>query len=125
MVGMISGLKTKTYEERLVEVGLEKLSERRLRSDMVEVFKIINGFSDVKYSTWFELVGEDPDRITRTRSFPQNIKIKEFRGDIRKNFFTNRVVKIWNNLPLKIKESKSIYAFKSQLKKWRPDNDYI
>ena len=41
-VRSISGLKGKTYEERLAEVGLPSLRERRKEIDMVQTFKIVS-----------------------------------------------------------------------------------
>ncbi len=42
-VKMISGLEGKTYEERLKEVGLLTLEERRHQADMVQAYKIVTG----------------------------------------------------------------------------------
>ncbi len=40
---MVSGLKGTTYEEKLKELGLTSLEERRHQIDMTQTFKIIHG----------------------------------------------------------------------------------
>ena len=44
----ISGRKGKTYEERLAEVGLLSLRERRKEIDMVQTFKIVRGIDEIE-----------------------------------------------------------------------------
>ncbi len=41
--GMVSGLKGQSYEEKLPELNLPSLEERRLQADMVQTFKIVRG----------------------------------------------------------------------------------
>ena len=43
-VRMVSGLRGTTYEEKLAEIGILTLEERRLQYDLVHTFKIIRGF---------------------------------------------------------------------------------
>ncbi len=44
---MILGLKGATYEEKLAELGLTSLEERRHETDMLQTFKILRGFDRV------------------------------------------------------------------------------
>ena len=52
-VRMCSGLKGKTYTDRLTEVGLTTLEERRRRGDMIQVWKTLHQHDDMEPSTWF------------------------------------------------------------------------
>jgi len=44
-----------TYGERLTRLGLTTLETRRLRGDLIEVFKIFKGFDDVKPTVFFTM----------------------------------------------------------------------
>ncbi|KAK4825857.1 hypothetical protein QYF61_003131 [Mycteria americana] len=78
-----------SYEERLRELGLFSLEKRRLQGDFIAPFQ------------------------TRGNGF----KLKEgrFRLDIRKKFFTMRVVKHWNRLPREVVDAPSLDTFKIRL----------
>ena len=53
-VKMVSGLQGKTYEERLKELKMETLEERRHQADMKTVWNILHGHGNLKPETWFE-----------------------------------------------------------------------
>jgi len=48
-------LENLNYDDRLKELGLTRLDKRRLRSGLIETFKIINGNYDIDTDLFFEL----------------------------------------------------------------------
>ena len=116
MVRMISGLSGQTYEEKLNEIGLHSLEYRRDKADMVQVFKMLKGIDNVDYSNWFETygdIGSNNRPNTRLSNEPMNIIQQRCNGDIRKHFFSMRVVPKWNNLPNEVKNCETVPAFKT------------
>ena len=112
-VRMISGLQSSTYENRLAEIGLMSLVTRRQRGDMIEVWKLLHGKENVDKSHWFTLASEVAMRPTRQSSAPLAIKPPHWKGEIRRNFFSNRVVEHWNHLPQTLQNSSDINSFKN------------
>jgi len=51
---MIPSVKLIPYEDRLEQLNLWSLEDRRLRADLIEVFKVIHGLLSMKFSTFFE-----------------------------------------------------------------------
>ena len=107
---MISEFRHLSYEERLNKLGLISLEKRRVRGDLIQAFKVIKGIDKVHYSKFFTL---NVDR--RTRGHKYKLIKKRSRLDLRKNFFSQRVVSAWNNLPETVVESCSVNAFKNEL----------
>ena len=106
MVKQVSGLKGTTYEERLVELGMDSLEQRRRDQDLIQTFKIIYGLDDVACETWFSLIPEDRERRTRAVEGGLNIRPEVSRLELRRIFFSQRVVEDWNRLPLSTKKQK-------------------
>ena len=82
-VKLVTGLQAKTYEDKLSEIGISTLLERRVKNDMVQTFKIINGIDRVDYKIWFNLVGQTPHMQTRNTAYEKNIIAYRSRTDIR------------------------------------------
>ena len=116
-VNFIVGLSGRTYEDKLRELKITSLAERRKKFDMVQTFKILNGHDRVDSSIWFKTVGDNANRLTRNTAYRNNLVATRSRTDIRKNFFSNRVVNLWNSLPTDVKDARTVKLFKARLEK--------
>ena len=113
-VKMVSGLRGKTYSERLKEVGLTMLKDRRTRGDRIQVWKTLHKKDDVKADFWFKTVNTKKDGVAiRHQRDPWNITPTAANLEIRRNFWSVRSVEAWNNLPTSVKSSNSLNVFKS------------
>ena len=115
-VNMIVGLNSRTYEDK---VNLTSLSDRRKKFDLLQACEILNGFDRVSSDIWLKTVGEHNNRLIRITSYSKNLDSVRSRTDIRKNFFSNRVVNLWNNLPIDIQDSRTVKIFKNRLEQFK------
>ena len=116
-VKMVSGLGARTYEERLKELGLTTLVERRHQADMAMVHHIMHRQSGLEPETWFEMAGVR--RNTHSAADPLNIVVKSGLLELRRNFFTIRVIENWNVIPSDLKMLESIARFRARYKQLR------
>ncbi len=131
-IRMLSDVNGETYEEKLAEAGLTSLADRRRRGDMIEVFKIMKGLIKIEKSDWFELREDVEVRPTRSNTTvtdgvqsrrPDVLFKTRAKKEIRKNFFTLRVVQHWNEIPDEIKNQKTVNAFKNAYDRWRKEEE--
>jgi len=117
---LIRCCKKLSYEDRLVKLQLPTLKYRRFRGDMIEVFKILNGFYD---DNVVPCLVRNLD--TRNRGNSLKLKVDRCNFDLRKYSFCNRVVNVWNLLPDYVVTSSSLNMFKNNLDKhWKCESFY-
>jgi ribonuclease P/MRP protein subunit RPP40 len=102
---MVRGMDNLPYRARLNKLGLTTLLERRMRGDLIEVYKILNDFTNYG-KEFFNLSQRTGNLVVRP-----NTKTMDF--------FSERVINLWNKLPEYVKKSVSVNSFKNNFDKFR------
>ena len=121
-VGMVIGLRGKTYEEKLREVGMYSLYDRRIRGDMIQVWKVLQG-NCILDASMLELADTQHQRNTRHTSKKLNLARIPSRLDVRRNFFSVRCVDPWNRLPVILRNLDNLDEFKIEYDKLMLNTD--
>ena len=100
-----------SYDRRLARLNLFSLKKRRLRSQLIETFKILKGIENIDYRKLFTLSSN------QTRSNGWKLDLKRFNTSQCGNFFTYKIASHWNKLPADVVNSASVNQFKNKLDK--------
>ena len=118
---LVPALKKFSYEERLKRLGLTTLRIRRTRGDLIEVFKIMTGRERINKDQLFHT----SQNSHGLRGHSLKIVKERSTRDVRKYFFTQRVVNDWNKLPQHVVDAKTVNGFKNALDEYWKDMDII
>ena len=88
---LIKNLSLSSYKERFFQLGLPSLGYRRLRADMLQVYKIINNIDLPSTNNLLEI-----GNCNRTRGHNLKLMKQSSNIELHKNSFSIRVVDSWN-----------------------------
>ena len=108
---MVYGLANKTYEERIKALGIYTLERRRLRGNLIEMFKLLTEKERIDSSQFFQFALNTSD----LRRHDKKLFLSRSRLYCRKNFFSQRAIIEWNRLPQNVVNAKSVNSFKNRL----------
>ena len=111
---LFTDLRVMMYEARLKALQLRSLEERRNRADLIKVYKLMHGFTDIPVSTYF-LIATDSCTSGHTKKLVKS----HCHTDARLCFFSLRVINRWNSLSQEIVDAPSENAFKRPLESLR------
>ncbi len=120
----LPGMSELSYPERLHRLGLPTLSYRRLRGDLIEVFKITNELYDPDCTSCLKM-WKDSTNTGQLRGHSKKLFLQRSRLAVRENAFSLRVVPIWDKLPEDVVSAPDINAFKNKLDIFMSNQDIM
>ena len=112
MVFMLASNLTLTLKQTLsitLTFNITTLETRRLRGGLIQVFKIFKGLDNVQYSDFFIMAD------TKLRGHELKVYKPHVHLDIRKYFFSVRIVDAWNSLPAAVLRCNTVENLKKKL----------
>ena len=100
-----------SYEERLFHLGLTTLKERRVQGDLIQQFKISTGIDRISFDNP-QVYAPSIDKYNLRGHYLRLERQRVKNCQERFNFFTNRIVNVWNKLPLDAVKAESVNSFK-------------
>ena len=104
-------------------VLFQRNTERRIRGDLSEVYKIIHGIDKIDRCKFFALVNEKHKYDTTGHNL--RIWTPHTTNMLRKKFFDIRVIKYWNDLPSDVVHSQLLSSFRRKVDKHFKEKRYL
>lgn len=108
---MVRGCEGLDYENRLRFLCLPTLRYRRIRGDLIMMFNILRSEDHRCLPEMMRATG-------RTRGHGMKISTAPFHTNLRKNYFINRILNIWNSLTDEVVDCSNVNEFKNKLDKF-------
>jgi hypothetical protein len=105
----LPGMYKLSYNERLNRLNLVTLELRWLHNDLIYCYKILFGLTSLNCNDFFV-------RTTNITRGHQYKLFKERSNGVRYNFFSHRIVNVWNFLPSDVVDFSSVSTFSHTVK---------
>ena len=115
---MLKQCKNLSCDNRLKFLNLLTLTYRKFRGDMIETFKILNNVCDKDVVPSLTL-----NNNVNTRGNSLKLSITRAHLNIKKFYFTTRIVNNWNNLPDTVIAAPNINLLKNKLDEFWKNQD--
>ena len=108
-----------SYNDRLTKLNMLSLQNRRVRFDLITLFKIVNNLCDLNFNSFFTLqTSPYPLRNNASKILPKH----KFNSSAWSGSFFERAARYWNKLSHDITSVGSLDLFKMKLKSISFDN---
>jgi len=97
-----------------LDSSIETLNRRRVICDLILCYKYLHGLVETNNCNFICI-----HQSSRTRGNGMKLYKEQCSIDARHQFFTNRIVDIWNSLPTAVVLNPSVVVFKQNLPKLR------
>ena len=95
------------YKDQVKTLGLLSLRARRLRFQLITMYRIYKNFVDINFSNFFNI-----SKSCRTRGHNAKVDTKHAKNNYRLNFFTVSAISLWNRLPQELIDAPTVNNFK-------------
>ena len=109
---MIPEIRSHSYHQRIQDLDLISLVQRRLLGQLIYVFKYLNRFTTAIAGGLF-----DYDLNDRTRHNGAKLIVKHFNTSVAQHFYPIKIATTWNALPSEVVSSRTVNSFNNSLDK--------
>ena len=113
---MIPELRNHSYHQRIQDLDLISLVQRRLRGQLIEVFKYLDEFTTASARGLFDY------DLDRTRNSGAKLIVKHFNTSVAQHYYPIKITTTWNVLPSEVVSSRTVISFKKSLDKHWAEN---
>ena len=107
-----------TFEELLERDKTFSIHHKNIQSLAIEIYKFVNGLSPETMNSVFHLTENNRYSLRNVYElYSRNPRTVKYGTET----ISYLAPKIWPIIPQTIKESTSIYSFKTKIRKWKPD----